>query len=224
MSTAKLRPVQRQSAETLAADSLREFILSGSVKPGTRLTEIALAEQLGVARATLRTGLHRLANEGIVVQIPYTGWQVAQMTQNDAWELWTLRGSLERLATMLVTQNRDPAIKSTVQAAFDALVAACDQGDMQQISECDFLLHRTIVELAQHSRLQRQYQLVEQQVQLFIATSNSYVSDGPQDIIEQHRPIIEAVRSGDAQHAGFVAWQHNETEGRRLANWLATQP
>ena len=77
--------------------NLREHILSGAVKPGARLTETPLAEQLGIARATLRISLHRLASEGIVVQIPYTGWQVVTLSPRisgsfgrcaAAWKVW----------------------------------------------------------------------------------------------------------------------------------------
>lgn len=220
MKPATLRPVPKQSVESLAADSLRDFILSGSVKPGTRLTEISLAEKLGIARATLRTGLHKLAGEGILVQIPYTGWQVAELSAEDAWELWTLRGSLERLAAMLVAERSDSAASERLDSAYRALVQACDKGNMKKISECDFALHRTIIELAQHTRLERQYQLVEQQVKLFISTSNAYASDGPEDIVEQHRPIVDAIRAGDVQAAGQAAWFHNESEGKRLSEWL----
>lgn len=223
MTTQQLRPVAKQSAENQATDSLRDFILSGSLKPGARLTEIALAEQMGVARATLRTGLHRLASEGIVVQIPYTGWQVAELSAQDVWELWTLRGSLESLAATLAAQSPDPAVKPGIRAAHEALLAACATGNMDAVNDADFALHRTIIDLVGHSRLKRQYQLVEQQVRLYILTSNSFVADGPADIIEQHRPMVEALLAGDATGAADAAWRHNETEGKRLAAWLAQE-
>jgi DNA-binding GntR family transcriptional regulator len=223
MKTPQLRPVAKHSAENQATDSLRDFILSGSLKPGARLTEIALAEQMGVARATLRTGLHRLASEGIVVQIPYTGWQVAELSAQDVWELWTLRGSLEGLAAKLAAQSPDPAVKPGIRAAYEALLAACAGGDMDAISGADFALHRTIIDLIGHSRLKRQYQLVEQQVRLYILTSNSFVADGPEDIIAQHGPLIEALLAGDAIAAAEAAWRHYETEGHRLAAWLAQE-
>lgn len=218
-----LRPVAKHSAESQATDSLRDFILSGSLRPGARLTEVALAEQMGVARATLRTGLHRLASEGIVVQIPYTGWQVAKLSAEDVWELWTLRGSLEGLAAKLAAQSTDPAVKRGIRAAHEALLAACAAGNMEAISDADFALHRTIIDLVGHSRLKRQYQLVEQQVRLYILTSNSFVADGPEDIVRQHRPMIDALLAGDAAGAAEAAWQHNETEGHRLAAWLAQE-
>ncbi len=216
MKLATMRPVARLSAEAQVTDSLREFILSGAVPPGGRVTEIALAEHLGVARATLRTGLHRLASEGLLTQTPYTGWHVSALTADDVWELWTLRASLESLAARLAAESSERA-REQVAATFEALKQACAAGRPAAIAECDYALHRAIVAASGHSRLEQQYRLVEQQVRLTIASSNALVEEGPDTIIEQHRPMVDAIVAGDADAAAAAAWRHNEDEGKKLA-------
>lgn len=223
MTLDNLKPVARQSTETIVTDNLRDYILSGLIAPGGRLTEIALAEQLGVARATLRTALHRLTAEGIVVQIPYTGWHVASLTANDVWEIWTLRGSLESLAARLAAQRTEPDIRLALKQAHEALLAACREGVLKGMIDADVALHRTIIGASGHKRLAAQYMIVERQVQLYIATSNTHVATGPEDIVEQHRALAEALLSGDAEAAARAAWLHNETEGRRLTDWIEAE-
>lgn len=218
-----LRPVARQSTESLVTDSLRDYILSGEIAPGERLTETALAERLGVARATLRTALHRLTSEGIVVQVPYTGWHVAALTSTDIWEIWTLRGSLESLAARLAAAQTEPAARRLLHEAHDALLRACDSGDVDAMIEADFALHRAIIDASGHQRLAAQYTIVERQVRLYIATSNRHVATGPEDIVAQHRPLAEALLAGDADGAAREAWLHNESEGRRLMDWIRQQ-
>ena len=100
-----LRPIRKKSAEVEAADALRNHVVGGSARPGERLTEARLSEALGLSRTTIRTALHQLANEGLVVQVPYTGWAVTSLSSADAWELYTLRGSLEALAARLLTEK-----------------------------------------------------------------------------------------------------------------------
>src|ERR1700694_3660452 len=92
-----LKPIQKRSAEAQATDALRDQILGGGARPGSRLTEIGLSQQLSLSRSTIRTALHQLANEGLVVQVPYTDWQVASLSGADAWDLYTLMASLEEL-------------------------------------------------------------------------------------------------------------------------------
>ncbi|APW36346.1 hypothetical protein RD110_03250 [Rhodoferax koreense] len=220
MSVAQVRPIFKLSAEAQVEANLRDFILSGAVKPGSRVTEIALSEQLGVARATLRTGLHKLASEGILVQIPYTGWQIAELSAQDVWEVWTLRGSLEGLAARLAAQCRNEKLRTKITQAYLRLDAACKAGRMDAISKCDFAFHRAIIEAAQHSRLDHQYRLVEQQVRLCIDTSNRIEEITPEAIRLQHKPIYEAIQAGKPALAAEEAMAHNESEGKRLEEWL----
>jgi len=221
MRKAALRPVTKQSAENQCTTILRDYILSGRVKPGARLTETALAEQLNVARATLRTSLHRLASEGMVVQIPYTGWHVTALAQKDVWELWTLRASLEGLAARLVAESMNETFRTRLTSAMDDLVAACKSGNPINASRADFALHRTIIDLTDHDRLKFQYKQVEQQVRFFIVNSNSLLGDNLNEIILQHEPIVEALISGDGKMAAERAWHHNQTEGEKLISSMS---
>lgn len=216
-----LARVEKVPAEHQAVENLRRYILAGGAKPGTRLTEASLAEQLGVSRATARTGMHRLAAEGILVQVPYTGWQVASLAPADAWELWTLRGSLEGLAARLVSQHMDDGDRHAIGAAMAALEAAASTGDANAVNERDFEFHRTLVQRTRHARLLSQYVQVENQVRLYIAVSNELLGDDHAVIVDQHRRVAAALLSGDPERAQSEAWAHNEDEGRKLVTHLA---
>lgn len=223
MKSNELRPVLKQSAEAQTTDNLRAYLLSGALKPGARLTEIPLAEQLGVARATLRTSLHRLAGEGIVVQTPYTGWSVTDLSPRDVWELWTLRGSLEGLAAKLAAERMNDKLRGAIEHARSGLIAACNTGDVNKASEADFALHRTIISSVNHARLESQYKLVEQQIRLYIVTSNMLAVDNLPQIVTQHDRLIDALLLANPKRAAEEAWNHNEVEGKKLVAWLSSR-
>lgn len=218
-----LERVEKRSAEQQALANLRAYILSGQLTPGERLTEAAVAGSLGVSRATVRTGMHRLASEGILVQIPYTGWQVATITAKDAWELWTLRGSLEGLAAQLVCQSLDESGRRKIKSAFDALKSAAEADDREAVNDRDFNFHRTLVEMAGHGRLLDQYIMVENQIRLYIEASNQLLQNNLKAIIKQHAPLTKALLAADAPRAQFEAWHHNATEGEKLVKTLQRQ-
>ena len=216
-----LAPITKQPVTDLATNSLRDHLLSGAMQPGARLTEVALAEQLGIARTTVRASLNELAFEGLVVKIPYTGWEVTGLTAEAVWEIWTLRGSLESLAARITAGRMDdPEVRKDVEDAANALLEACSGNRMDEVSERDFALHRTLVDRSRHSRLIRQYGLVARQVRLYIVTSNSYVAEDGADVAAQHHELIKALLAGDVEGAAHESWLHNEKEGRRLATWL----
>ncbi|CAH1665868.1 GntR family transcriptional regulator [Chelatococcus asaccharovorans] len=223
-----VRSVKKVSAEVQAADVLRESIVSGRLPPGMKLTEIKLSEQLEVSRATVRTALHQMAQEGLIVQVPYTGWTVMTLTSRDAWELYTLRSSLEALAARLVVEraSRSTAessmVKERLTKSLKALSAACVGGRKAEIAEADFALHKAIIALSGHRRLAEQYLKVEQQIRIYIASSDSLVPH-PEQIVAQHQPLVDAIVRGDARMAAELSVTHNTEQGEILVGYLREQ-
>ncbi|KQX02947.1 hypothetical protein ASD01_16770 [Ensifer sp. Root423] len=220
----KIKKVQKLSAEAQTADALRDGIVSGEIPPGTRLTEIRMAEQLGVSRATLRTAFHQLVQEGLIDQIPYTGWAVVSLSAEDSWELYTLRSSLEALGSKLVAAKmadagQSVAVRAKLDQVFDGLKEACATGSHRKIADADFALHRAIIDLSGHRRLAEQYSRVEQQIRIYIASSDALVPV-PEVIIEQHRPLIESLKAGDVDASIRAAVDHTEQEGAKLERHL----
>ncbi len=212
MTVAQLRPVERRSAEAQATDSLRDAIVSGALAQGERITEIDLSKRMNISRATIRAALHLLATEGLVIQIPYTGWTVMSLTPVDIWELFTLRASLESLAGRLAAERLDALGRERLIRASDALAAACGSNDHRVIADADFKLHETIVDLSGHGRLATEYRVLKQQVRLYINASDALISDGAV-VMAQHEPIVRAILERDQALAARLSEEHNLHEG-----------
>jgi DNA-binding GntR family transcriptional regulator len=217
-----MKPIKKRSVESQTTDAVRAEIVSGRFPPGERLTEMQLASQLVVSRATVRTALHHLTSEGLVVQVPYTGWAVASLTPTDAWELFTLRASLEGLAARLAAANLDDKGRAELQAAFDRLCEAAQKGTANATAEADFGFHQAIVHVSGHRRLAQQYRLVEQQVRQSIASSNALLPD-LRTVIAQHEPITRAILTNRQKQAARLSEEHAQTEGEKLAQYLNEQ-
>src|SRR5262245_35109280 len=203
-----------------AADLLREQILSGRFPPGLRLVEATLAEKLGVSRGTIRAALSQLAHEGLVLQVAYTKWMVPELSAADAWELYTLRGSLEGLAARLAAEHRTPESMRILSGAHDRLAKAVASGQHAPVAAADLALHKTIVAITGHRRLIGQYKLLEQQVRHYIVTSNAQIVD-LHTMLDEHEPMVKAIADGDAARAERLAREHNAPEVRRFAADLA---
>jgi DNA-binding GntR family transcriptional regulator len=214
-----MKAIVKRSAEHLTTRALRNEIVSGKLGPMSRLREIELSEKLQVSRATLRAALHQLTAEGLIVQVPYTGWTVIMLTAQDAWELYTLRASLEGLAAKLAASNLTEDDRSELKSAFDRLSRAAKARSPQEAAEADFAFHNAIINAAKHRRLAQQYRLVEQQVRLSIISSNALLSD-IRSIIPQHEPILDAILSGKPGKAASVSELHTQSEGEKLVKHL----
>jgi DNA-binding GntR family transcriptional regulator len=214
--------LSKRRLDRQAADVLREQILSGRFGPGFRLVEATLAGRLGVSRGTVRAALSELAHEGLVAQVAYTKWMVPEISAEDAWELYTLRGSLEGLAARLATERRTPESMATLARAYERLAAAVASERRSNVAAADLALHKTIVGITGHRRLIAQYKLIEQQVRHYIATSNAQIYDLHQ-ILDEHEPIVKAIAAGEAERAERLAREHNAPEVKKLAAELTQQ-
>jgi DNA-binding GntR family transcriptional regulator len=214
-----MQTVVKESAEAQAARILRQQILRGGIAAGSRLTEQQLSNDLAISRATVRTALHQLSQEGLILQIPYTGWAVVKLTARDAWELYTLRASLESLAARLAAISNDTAQRDLVAGAMWSLQKASRGKNLADAANADFALHQAIVNMSGHKRLIEQYRLVEQQVRMYIASSDGLMPN-LKLLAAQHQPIVDAVLQQVPDEAARLAEAHNSSEGELLVAHL----
>ncbi|MDC9811090.1 GntR family transcriptional regulator [Rhizobium binxianense] len=216
---ADLEPATKQSLDRVASDRLRDALVSGRVAAGARLTEITLAEQFGLSRGTIRAALQRLVSEGLIVQRPYTGWEVTTLSPHDVWELGTLRASLESLAGRLAAERIDDGARSALTSAIRAMEEAA-RDENEDLLSADLGFHRTIVTLSGNSRLAHHYDLITNQLRLYIASSNHLVGiEG--GIIARHYELIEPILRGDGDGAEQAFRDFFQRSNRELADFLA---
>ena len=92
------------------AEELRRSILTNRRRPGDRLIEDRLSEELGVSRIPVREALRVLAGEGLVAVQPRRGASVADVSPEVARDLVEVRATLEGLNARLAARHHDPAI------------------------------------------------------------------------------------------------------------------
>ena len=113
-----------RSAKTLrelTLDKLREAIASQRYRPGDRLVERDLCEQLGVSRTLVREALRYLEAEGLVQSQGQRGPVVARLTIAGTRQIYEIRGALESLAARACAESRDPAIADKLDAILTRL-------------------------------------------------------------------------------------------------------
>ena len=203
-----------------AAEVLRNEILSGAFQPGEQITEEALSAQLGVSRGTIRTSLQQLVHEGMVRYEPYKGNFIRPLDAHDVWEIYTLRNSLEALASRFAAQFITSSGKDQLAAALNNLQAAIKSKQQRAIVDADFALHLIIVELSQHKRLMVQYKQLENLTRLYINTLVGYRTN-LEELLEEHVVLVEAISQGDLDKAELIAKEHNTVDGQFLQTQLA---
>jgi len=90
----------RQGDVTLtdkAYAQIEEQIVTLQLPPGTVLSELVLADRLGIGRTPIREALHRLSRDGLVNILPRRGVLVSEIDLRSQLRLLEVRRELERL-------------------------------------------------------------------------------------------------------------------------------
>jgi DNA-binding GntR family transcriptional regulator len=113
----------------IALERLRTAIVELHFKPGSRLTERDLCEQLGVSRSVVREVIRHLESEGLVETVPHHGPIVARLDPATAAQIYELRGLLESSAAQAAAVHADAAALAGMKDALEQIAAAHEAGN-----------------------------------------------------------------------------------------------
>lgn len=215
--------VRRSTAAQQLAAGLASRIVAGAFAPGDRLRESAIATELGVARNTVREAVRILEQSGLVQYQVNRGAVVISPTPEKVDALYTAR---ELLETAAVSRPAGEPELAALRAAYDELVAAAATHDALRIVDLDLAFHSAIVAMLGSSRLDEFYAglMVELRFYLTVLSLEDREFEHPDDILAEHRTILEAIESGDTATAVQHVRSHIETNARRVIEILDGRP
>jgi len=180
---------------------LRECILDGTLPPGTKLSQVALAEQLGISRTPLREVLRMLQEEGLVEIEPNQRTRVAGLDAQELDDVYATRILLETLALSLTIGNFGTAHRREAKRQLNAMRRAAKSGEFAAWFTAHASYHRSITDGA-GAALQRQLRAYADRTIRYIriyqlSEPQSWQSAG--DV--EHAQILEALIAGDERGA-----------------------
>ncbi len=189
----------------VAVEALRDAIVDGRVKPGQRLKEIPLAEQLGVSRGPIRDALRLLERDGLIDVIPNRGAVVPEVRALDVLEVYALRASLGSLALQkLMLEHRVP--DETLERALKRLRTAVERGKARQAADADLEYQTAIIAGSGLPRVMREFERLTWQVRIFIAALDMTFDDKLPRILAEVEALHEAITGGLA-HEAEALWR-----------------
>lgn len=172
MNVASVGKLRKQTFGARIADELRKAIFAGHLAPGSALVETALAEQFGVSRGPLREAIRQLIDEGLLVQVPFTGTHVTELSEQAVREIYSLRTALETFAFQLAWNRRDAQFHKEMQRRQAALIEAIDEGDELECIRRELDLHSLVYETADHRLLLEIWNGLKGRLQLYWASNH----------------------------------------------------
>ncbi|MEP2101418.1 MAG: GntR family transcriptional regulator [Parasphingorhabdus sp.] len=196
-------------ASETAYQKIRSFILQGEAVPGMQLTEEKLSEISGVSRTPVRDAVRRLENEMLVVRSASKRLSVADWSEGEVDEMFTLRAMLEAHAAARAAQRIDGDALNALRGINDELKQAINQSppNITSFLEANRRFHDLILECARSPRLSKLMPaLVEQPV--VRRTAHQYSKTQLDQSAVDHDELIAAFAAKDADWARSVMTSH----------------
>ena len=182
-------------------NTLRERILKGVYKPGERLMEIHLADQLGVSRTPIREAIRMLELEGLVKMVPRKGAQVAKISKEDLQDVLEVRKALDTLSVKLACERiTEDEIKllNNAEREFEKALAS---KDVRDIAEADVAFHDVIHSATKNGRLKSMISNLAERIYRYRFEYIKQQSDGGKTLMLEHREIMRCIEGRDVESA-----------------------
>jgi DNA-binding GntR family transcriptional regulator len=190
----------------------RVIMIGGSEEQ--RLSDVTLAEQLGMSRTPVRQALERLVQEGLVRSDPRRGFWTRTFTARDIHEIYDLRGALEVLALRLAAPRLS---QENLKAHLEALYAVRTELDTRPVLrflQVDIRFHTLITRASGNGRLIHCMSMLRSQLSMF-QMQDTFYPRRMEIALNDHEQVLLALLAGNVDEAadGLARHIRNAKEG-----------
>ena len=216
--------LSQDSLAISAAEWITNRILEGRIGPGEKVTEVGLAEQMGVSRSPVREALRALSRGGLIVVEPRRGAFVAELDTTNAADLYACRLLLEPACARLAVGELDTHGVKNLAGIFDRMRHAAKQHDAAAYvvalkdynwNLLDACPNRLLFGFAESS-----WQASLRYWDLMVRGSPDYLNKS----LRRNREMHRAIQARDAEAAGRVSVAVLEFGREELLKLLARLP
>lgn len=186
-------------------------MLRGELAPGTWLRQDELARDLGVSKIPVREALQRLAGIGLLSFETNRGAVTSELSMDGADENFSLRRSIEPELLRRAIPNM------TIVQLAEAELALDDES-----IESNWQFHRALYAASGWSRGIAIVEVLHAAVASYVQLYTDHLG-GQQDSDDEHRALLDACRSGDADAACDLLHEHLDHAARALLGFLSDE-
>jgi DNA-binding GntR family transcriptional regulator len=189
-------------------EHLRIAIIRAHLPPGQKLVELDIAAQMGTSQGPVREALQRLEHEGLVERRARSASYVTDVSTHEMYELFYIRSVIEGFAISHTARNTTEEQCDELQALVSKMADAGARGDILTLADYDMQFHRLICEWSGSASLLRAWSPLSSQIQRFVVQSHPWHYPDLIEVGTRHQPIVEALRSHDAESAPQLLKDH----------------
>ena len=211
---------KRQTYSGQVVEFIKRCILDGELAPGEQVKEVLLASRLGISRAPIREALQILAQDGLITSEPQKGKFIRKMGRKEIEEEYEIGGILEGAGIAAAL----PFMTQVDMARLAGMVEHMERmapkvGGLYEFSEVDDAFHEALLSKCANRRLVLMARTSCTNISKFLFYNHWNVLFTPQEFVDRHRDILEAVQTRDPHKVEESLREHYRESGRRMGRF-----
>lgn len=195
-------PIRRLPMREEVYSKLLNWIMEGVFRPGEKLVDKNLAENLGVSRTPVREAFRRLEDKGLVESSASRWTRVSKISSREPDMIYPIIRALEDLALNLSAPYLTPADFKEMEAANATLASALAKGDPVASTKADALFHDIMIRKSEnHYLLKILKDLKIMYRRMEILFFQGYTRTFDSHSVEEHEVILAALKKKDLSGA-----------------------
>lgn len=207
--------LRSQPLASVVRVEIERRILSGELRAGARVNELEIARSLGVSRAPVRECLRTLEQAGLVVSRKNYGVSVRVVSLEEAAEIYQIRSYIDEGVARELARRIEAGQLRELQRMVARMEAEFKAGDAAAYHEINVAFHERMVEMVGNRKLRDIYRKLLNELALYRRRSLGQPGAMPRSV-DEHREILGAIRSGNADAAGKAMRRHILASSERL--------
>ncbi|MFY9211410.1 MAG: GntR family transcriptional regulator [Aestuariivita sp.] len=205
----------------IIADEIEGLIFDGTFGDGERLDEVQLAERFKVSRTPVREAFQRLAQTGLVEQLPRRGVFVRQPGPIELINMFEVMAELEsvcaRLAAVRITDEALKDLHDTNARCNQAVLAQDSDGYFRENERFHAILYRQ----SGNAFLEQECLRLHRRLQPFRRLQLRLRGRLKQSM-QEHENIVAALEDGDGARAADAIRDHVAVQGEKFHHLIAS--
>lgn len=183
-------------AET-AYDAICDGISSGSLPMGMNVSEVFLAEQLGISRTSVRPAMQKLLDEGLLVQVSERVIKTFEINEEITYNIYQSRAVIESGLALSMTENVKPELISELEDLLLGMDNAIEEKNLEKFNKLDSQFHSCLVNTHATEDLKKLWRALVLKIDI-VRNQTQLTWDSANKSQKEHREIIKYIKSSEA--------------------------
>ena len=210
-----------QKRSDIIANQLEELIFDGTFSDGKRLDEVLLSEKFAVSRTPVREALLRLAQSGLVDQIPRRGVFVRQPGPIELIEMFEVMAELEATCARFAASRISDSAITELNETNERCNTAVEAKDTEEYYRENEQFHAILYRESGNSFLEQECLRLQRRLQPFRRTQLRLRGRMKQSM-QEHEQIVSALEAGDGFTAAEAIRSHVAVQGEKFHRLMAS--